>query len=56
MIIVLTLPRSKPPVTLIEWSKDRLFQSIALAANCVTILGLLLVILQLRQNRSLRLF
>jgi hypothetical protein len=34
-------------------SKDRLIQSIALAANCVTILGLLLVILQLRQNRSL---
>jgi hypothetical protein len=33
-------------------SKDRLIQSIALAANCVTILGLLLVILQLRQNRS----
>ena len=34
-------------------SKDRLIQSIALAANCVTILGLLLVIFQLRQNRSL---
>lgn len=34
-------------------SKDRLIQSIALAANCVTILGLLLVILQLSQNRSL---
>jgi hypothetical protein len=34
-------------------SKDRLMQSIALAANCVTILGLVLVILQLRQNRSL---
>ena len=34
-------------------SKDRLIQSIALAANCVTILGLLLVILQLQQNRSL---
>lgn len=34
-------------------SKDRLIQSIALAANCVTILGLLLVILQLRQNRTL---
>lgn len=34
-------------------SKDRLIQSIALAANCVTILGLLLVIVQLRQNRSL---
>jgi hypothetical protein len=34
-------------------SKDRLIQSIALTANCVTILGLLLVILQLRQNRSL---
>jgi hypothetical protein len=34
-------------------SKDRLIQSIALVANCVTILGLLLVILQLRQNRSL---
>ena len=34
-------------------SKDRLIQSIALAANCVTILGLLLVIFQLQQNRSL---
>jgi hypothetical protein len=34
-------------------SKDRLIQSIALAANCVTILGLLLVILQLQQNRTL---
>ena len=34
-------------------SKDRLIQSIALAANCVTILGLLLVILQLQQNRIL---
>jgi hypothetical protein len=34
-------------------SKDRLMQSIALAANCVTILGLVLVIIQLRQNRSL---
>ena len=34
-------------------SKDRLIQSIALAANCVTILGLLLVIFQLRQNRTL---
>jgi len=34
-------------------SKDRLIQSIALTANCVTILGLLLVILQLRQNRTL---
>ena len=34
-------------------SKDRLIQSIALAANCVTILGLLLVILQLQQNRNL---
>jgi hypothetical protein len=34
-------------------SKDRLIQSIALAANCVTILGLLLVIFQLRENRSL---
>jgi len=28
-------------------------QSIALAANCVTILGLVLVIIQLRQNRTL---
>ncbi len=34
-------------------SKDRLIQSIALAANCVTILGLLLVIIQLQQNRTL---
>ena len=34
-------------------SKDRLIQSIALTANCVTILGLLLVIVQLRQNRTL---
>ena len=34
-------------------SKERLIQWIALAANCVTILGLVLVILQLRQNRSL---
>jgi hypothetical protein len=34
-------------------SKDRLIQSIALVANCVTILGLVLVILQLQQNRSL---
>ena len=34
-------------------SKDRLIKSNALAANCVTILGLLLVIIQLRQNRSL---
>jgi hypothetical protein len=34
-------------------SKDRLIQSIALVANCVTILGLLLVILQLQQNRTL---
>ena len=34
-------------------SKDRLIQSIALTANCVTILGLLLVILQLQQNRTL---
>jgi hypothetical protein len=34
-------------------SKDRLIQSIALAAICVTILGLLLVILQLQQNRTL---
>ena len=34
-------------------SKDRLIQSISLAANCVTILGLLLVIVQLQQNRSL---
>src|SRR4029077_5034177 len=34
-------------------SKDRLIQSIALAANCVTILGLLLVIMQLQQNRTL---
>ncbi|HEY2710898.1 MAG TPA: hypothetical protein VGI60_00145 [Chthoniobacterales bacterium] len=34
-------------------SKDRLIQSIALADNCVTIPGLLLVILQLRQNRTL---
>ena len=32
-------------------SKERLIQWIALMANCVTILGLLLVILQLRQNR-----
>ena len=34
-------------------SKERLIEWIALMANCVTILGLLLVILQLRQNRSL---
>jgi hypothetical protein len=34
-------------------SKDRLIQSISLAANCVTILGLLLVIIQLQQNRAL---
>ena len=34
-------------------SKDRLIQAIALAANFVTILGLLLVIMQLRQNRTL---
>jgi hypothetical protein len=34
-------------------SKDRLIQSISLAANCVTILGLLLVIFQLRQNLTL---
>jgi hypothetical protein len=34
-------------------SKDRLIQSIALAANCVTILGLILVIMQLQQNRTL---
>src|SRR4029077_7728778 len=34
-------------------SKDRMIQSIALAANCVTILGLLLVIMQLQQNRTL---
>src|SRR5499427_10646369 len=34
-------------------SKDRLIQSISLAANCVTILGLLLVIIQLQQNRTL---
>jgi hypothetical protein len=34
-------------------SKDRLIESIALTANCVTILGLLLVIFQLGQNRTL---
>ena len=34
-------------------SKERLIQSIALGANCVTILGLLLVIVQLQQNRAL---
>ena len=33
-------------------SKDRLIESIALTANCVTILGLLLVIFQLGQNRT----
>ena len=33
--------------------KERLIQLIALAANCVTILGLVLVIVQLRQNRTL---
>ena|SRR5690242_18574149 len=33
--------------------KERLIQLIALAANCVTILGLVLVILQLQQNRTL---
>ena len=34
-------------------SKERLIQWIALVANCVTILGLVLVIIQLQQNRSL---
>ena len=34
-------------------NKERLIQLIALAANCVTILGLLLVIVQLQQNRAL---
>src|SRR5215831_12684975 len=34
-------------------SKDRLIQSISLTANCVTILGLLLVIVQLQENRTL---
>ena len=34
-------------------NKERLIQWIALAANCVTILGLLLVIVQLQQNRAL---
>jgi hypothetical protein len=34
-------------------SSERLIQWIALAANCVTILGLVLVILQLQQNRVL---
>lgn len=34
-------------------SKERLIQWIALVANCVTILGLVLVIVQLQQNRSL---
>ena len=34
-------------------NKERLIQWIALAANCVTILGLLLVIVQLQQNRTL---
>jgi hypothetical protein len=34
-------------------NKERLIQWIALAANCVTILGLLLVIFQLQQNRAL---
>ncbi len=34
-------------------SKERLIQWIALAANCVTILGLVLVIIQLQQNRAL---
>jgi hypothetical protein len=34
-------------------SKERLIQAIALGANCVTILGLLLVIVQLQQNRAL---
>ena len=34
-------------------SKERLIQSIALGANYVTILGLLLVIVQLQQNRAL---
>ncbi len=33
--------------------KERLMQLIALAANCVTILGLVLVIIQLQQNRTL---
>ena len=34
-------------------NKERLIQLVALAANCVTILGLLLVIVQLQQNRAL---
>ena len=34
-------------------SKDRLIQSIALAANRIAILGLLLEIFRLRQNRTL---
>jgi hypothetical protein len=34
-------------------NKERLIQRIALTANCVTILGLLLVIVQLQQNRAL---
>jgi hypothetical protein len=34
-------------------SKERLIQSIALTANCVTILGLVMVIMQLQQNRAL---
>jgi hypothetical protein len=34
-------------------SKERLIQWIALVANCVTILGLVLVIVQLQQNRIL---
>jgi len=34
-------------------SKERLIQSITLTANCVTILGLVLVIMQLQQNRAL---
>lgn len=33
--------------------KERLIEWIALAANCVTILGLALVIVQLQQNRAL---
>jgi hypothetical protein len=34
-------------------SKERLIESIALGANCVTILGLIMVIVQLQQNRAL---
>ena len=38
---------------MIRTRKEPLIQLIALAANCVTILGLVLIIVQLQQNRTL---